>query len=355
MPHDVREVMMFGKNLQYYRLKCGMTKTALAKKCGLTTMTISNYETGKRKPESMEIIKHLASALGIRVIDFLPTWHGGLHIQFAEFRKQKGCPKKSQDYVCSSVEEYLNRFYTIIDVLGEKVLPDPPECHSLPLKDAESNALSLRRHLKFAMVGSVGKLIEGLENLGIIVFEIDFDEGVKFSGMNGFVNGRPYIVLNRRIPAAVKRSTIAHELAHIMFDWTSFEGDVEKEATAIGGAFLLPKEDATRELGLKRFSLSKDLFTICREYGISYMLLVTRAKVCGIISESVAKNFYIQANKFGWRYNDPTLIADEYPTLFEQLVFRAVNLDVISISKGAELLKISSDSLLARCTFSVEG
>ncbi len=346
---------MFGKNLQHYRLKRGMTKTALANACGLTVTAISNYETGKRKPESMEIIKKLAAAVDVKVIDFLTAWNDDLHIEFAEFRKQKGCTIKSQNYIHCEVEAYLNRFYTIIEILGEKVLPPPPKCHALPLlQDIEANALNLRNHLKFAMIGSVGKLIEGLENLGIIVFEIDFDEGIKFSGMNGFVNGRPYIVLSRNMPAAVKRSTIAHELAHIMFDWTSFEGDVEKEATAIGGAFLLPKEDATRELGLKLHSLSKDLFSVCREYGISYMLLVTRAKVCGIISESVAKNFYIQANKYGWRLNDPTLIADECPALFEQLVFRAVSQNEISYSKASELLKLSCDTIMERCVFASE-
>lgn len=355
MPRVVWRAMMFGKNLEYYRLKAGMTKKALAEKCGLTTTTISNYELGKRSPESIDIVKHLASALGIRMLDFMTTWNEELHIECAEYRKQKSCLKKSQDYVRSAVEEYLNRFYTIVEVLGEKVLPEVPTSRSLQLaRDADTNALNMRRHLKLALIGSVGNIIERLENLGFIVFEIDFDEGIRFSGMNGSVNGRPYIVLNRNMPPAVKRSTLAHELAHMMFDWSSFAGNAEKEATAIGGAFLFPKEDAIRELGLKRISLTKDLFSICREYGISYRLLVTRAKICGIISESVAKNFYIQANKYGWQYNDPMLIAEETPTLFEQLVFRAVNQNEISFSQASDLLKQSCESIIERCMFTPE-
>ncbi|MBR4986660.1 MAG: helix-turn-helix transcriptional regulator, partial [Proteobacteria bacterium] len=39
---------MFGKNLQHYRLKHGLTKKALAAQCGLSAVAISNYENGKR-------------------------------------------------------------------------------------------------------------------------------------------------------------------------------------------------------------------------------------------------------------------------------------------------------------------
>ncbi len=347
---------MFGKNLQHYRLKRGITKSELAKQCGLTSMAISNYESGKRKPDNMEIIKRLAAALDVKVMDFLEPWRDGLSVEFAEFRKQHGCTVKSQEYVRSSVEEYLNRFYTIIDVLGEKVLPNPPVCHSLELLDnVDTNAHHLRQHLQFALIGSVGKLIEGLENLGIIVFEIEFSEHKKFSGMNGFVNGRPYIVLNKSMPSTVKRSTLAHELAHLMFNWSDFTGDVEETATAIGSAFLLSKKDAIRELGLHRNRVTRDMFSVCQEYGISSMLLVTRAKVCGIISGSSAKSFYIKANQLGWRDHDPIIIAEEVPTLFEQLVFRAVNLEEISITKGAELLKTTSEYVSTHCMFSAEG
>ena len=53
---------MFEKNLKYYRLKKNMTKRALAEACGVTPMAITNYESGKRRPE-MAIIKKMAEAL----------------------------------------------------------------------------------------------------------------------------------------------------------------------------------------------------------------------------------------------------------------------------------------------------
>ena len=45
-------------NLKYYRLKKNMSMKDLAEACGVSSMTISNYESGKRKPD-MDIINKL--------------------------------------------------------------------------------------------------------------------------------------------------------------------------------------------------------------------------------------------------------------------------------------------------------
>ena len=123
--------------------------------------------------------------------------------------------------------------------------------------------------------------------------------------------------------------------------------DMENRATAIGGAFLFPKEDATRELGVRRTSVTRDMLLIAKEYGISMMLLVMRARLCGILSESVTRAFYISASKAGWRTSEPTRIEPEQPLLFEQLVYRAVNEEEISIQRGAELLRRPYTDIMA--------
>ena len=58
---------MFEKNLKYYRLQKNMSMKDLATAVGVTSMAISNYESGKRKPE-IEIINKLAEVLGIKVV-----------------------------------------------------------------------------------------------------------------------------------------------------------------------------------------------------------------------------------------------------------------------------------------------
>ncbi len=331
---------MFSKNLRYYRLKNGLSKKALAERVHVSAMAITNYEDGSRKP-NMSILSALAAELGVRVSDFLATRNENLVFQHAEFRKTASLTKTQQEYVRESVEEYFGRFMTVVEILGGEVLPDAPACHQLPLsEDDEQNAAELRHHLGFAADGPIEDLVGKLENKGIPVFECSVT-GSKFSGMNGLVNGRPFIVVNPDMSPERCRSTAVHELAHLMFLWPDgmSEKEIEARVTAIGGAFLFPKKDAIRELGIRRSSVTMDMTLVAKEYGISMMMLATRAKLCGILSEPVVRRFYVAASQAGGRSLEPVRISPEKPTLFAQLVFRAVNEEEISVQRGAELLQ----------------
>lgn len=341
---------MFCKNLKFYRLKNNMTMKELASLVGVSPMTISYYESGERRP-GMDTIKALAEVLNVRVTDFLSNRNRELVFKHGEFRKGSKLSIKQQDYIRESVEEYLSRFYSVIDVLGGDILPDAPDCHGLCLTDnMEENALAMRRYLQISEFGPVGNLIELLENKGILVYVVDLENDA-FSGMNGLVNERPYIIVNGRMSSERIRSTIAHEMAHFIFDWPGNmeEKEVEDTATAISGAFLFPSADARRELGIKRRAITKDMTLTCKEYGISMYLLVKRANLCGIINANVAKDFYIKASQAGWKKNEPSRIQKEEPILFMQLVFRAVSENEISVQKGAELLKQPYSFVLDNC------
>ena len=343
---------MFSKNLKYYRLCKQMSKKELADRANVTPMAITNYEKGDRTP-NMEILQALASALDVRVSDFLAVRNENIVFEHGEFRKNSALSNTQQEYIRECVEEYFNRFMTVVEVLGGDVLPDAPVCHIIPLsEDSEKNASALREHLGFAEDGPIEDLIGKLENKGILVYECNIDND-KFSGMNGFVNNRPFIVLNPKMTPERNRSTIAHELAHLMFVWPESMEDkeIEKMATAIGGAFLFPKSDARRELGIRRSAITKDMILVAIEYGISMMLLVKRAEVSNIITASAAKEFYIKASKAGWRTNEPSRIEREKCVLFEQLVYRAVTEKEISVQRGAELLEIPFNDVLAMLCF----
>jgi Zn-dependent peptidase ImmA (M78 family)/transcriptional regulator with XRE-family HTH domain len=341
---------MFNKNLKYYRLKKSLSKKELAERVNVSSMAITNYESGTRKPH-MEIMKLLAKELGVKVSDFLAVRNENLVFCHGEFRKNTTLNTAKQEYVREEVEEYLSRFMTVVEILGGDVLPEAPPIHVVELSDdEEKNAAALRAHLSLASDGPIDNLIGTLENKGILVMSIDIGNS-KFSGMNGLVNGRPYIVINPAMTTERNRSTLIHELAHLMFLWPKDmkDKDVEKAATAIAGAFLFPKNDVIRELGLRRNSIANDMILTAVEYGISMMLLVTRAKLCNVVLERVANDFYIQASKHGWRTSEPSRIEPETPSLFRQLVYRAVSENDVSIQRGAELLRIPYDEVASHC------
>lgn len=343
---------MLGKNLKYYRLKNNMTKRALADAIGVTPMAITNYENGDRNP-NMDTLKLLANALNIKVTDFLANTGGELQFSHGKFRKGSKLGVMNQEYIRETVEEYFGRFFQVVSFLGgQKVLEPVPEIKKIPwMDDTENAAKELRKYLGISINGPVPNLVEILENKGILVLFIEVDSDY-FSGMNGTVNGIPYIVINRTMSPARIRSTIVHEVAHFVFDWPEDLSDKDEEnlATAISGAFLFPKEDAYRELGYKRNAISRAMIMTCKEYGISLFMLVKRARLCEIINDSVEKVFYIRASKAGWRKAEPDWgIQKEEPNLFEQLVYRAVTEEEISVQKGAELLKTSYDAVANAC------
>lgn len=343
---------MFSKNLKYYRLKLRLSKRELAAMVGVTPVAIGNYESGSRRP-SMEILKALAEKLNVGVADFLNPRNNRLVFSHGEFRKKSSFTNADQEFVRESVEEYFSRFYTVVDILGEKVLPAAPGCNMLQVTgDVEKDACALRKHLGLAEEGPIDDLVNILENKGILIFESDVDSQ-GFSGINGLINERPYIAYNSNMSAERKRSTIAHELVHLMFDMPA-NIDMKAEerlAEAIGGAFLLPRVDLERELGMHRSAISKDMLLVCVEYGVSLLLLAYRAKAVGIVNASSYKSFMVKASAAGWRKNEPSRIDTETPLLFKQLVYRAINENDISINKGAELLQLPYDEVLDGCCF----
>jgi len=344
---------MFKKNLEYYRLRKHLSKKELADACGISAMAITNYEKGDRLPSS-SIMKNLAKALDIKVLDLLSSRGGKVIFSKAEYRKSSSLNKNDEKLIWSSVSDYFERFYSIVDILGENVLPSFLDTHTLPLSnDDEENSSALREYLQMPRLGPIKNLVESLENNGILVYFCDVDND-GFLGLNGFANQRPFIVANKNMSDERNRSTIAHELAHLFFDWENSpyheEKEIERKATAIAGAFLFPKSDAQRELGLKRRYVSMDMSSVCKEYGISMYLLVKRAELLGIIGSASSKKFYIWANAHGWKKNEPSWFDyKEESSLFEQFVKRAIAEEEISYQKGSELLRMPIKELMEQC------
>lgn len=336
---------MFGKNLKYYRLRSKLSKKELARRVGVSAMAITHYENEERKPE-IAILRKLANELGVRLSDFLAVRNGNHQYAHCEFRKNSVLTKADQEFVCESVEEYFDRFFHVVDALGGEVLPEYPATRCVRIgHDAEEAAQLLRDHLGFAADGPIQNIMGAMENKGILLFRCKM-ESEHFSGMNGTVDGRPYIILNTNMTPERQRSTLVHELAHVfcIFPDGMTEKECEDFATAISGAFLCPEKDMIRELGVKRTRITSDMVMVAKEYGVSTLLLMKRANILGIITDALYRDFMIRASQWGWRKHEPSRIPEETTNLFEQMTIRAVNEDEISVQRGAELLNISYDA-----------
>lgn len=342
---------MFGKNLKYYRLKNQMSKKELAIAIASSPMSITHYENGSRKPE-LSIIKKLAEVLNVSILDFMAIRDGEHHYVHGEFRKNSALNKTEQEYIYESVEEYFDRFFTVIEILGGEVLASYPVYHSLQMTgDFEKDAQALRKHLSFAPSGPIKDIIGAMENKGLLIYLCEI-ENDNFFGMNGTVDERPYIVINSKMSAERQRSTLVHELVHIFFIANKTDKELEKYINAVTGAFLLPEEDAYRELGYRRTSVTSDFALIAKEYGVSIQLVAKRAEILKIVTTDSLKDFYINIlPSLGGRKNEVSRIPLEETNLFLQLVIRAIAQDEISIQRGSELLKMPFDKVFKLVQF----
>ena len=292
---------MVGKNIRYYRLLNGMSQEALAKSVGIGKMAISNYESGKRTPD-YNTSRKLAKALSISLAKLLAQNEEGLVIVHGAFRKHAAIGKSQQEVILGKADRYLGRLFDVVSFIGDLVLPVIPDYTPIEMNNSEDAGQHLRRILGLSASGPIGNITDILENKGFIICPVDYDER-GFSGNGGTVNGRPYIAVNTTMPAERQRFTLVHELAHIVFKFNN-EQNEEHMVDEIAGAFLLPKADILRELGPKRTDIRGDLRNIQREYGISMLAIVMRARQANIITKETYETTIKWMSKNGLRTDE---------------------------------------------------
>ena len=202
-------------------------------------------------------------------------------------------------------------------------------------------------------IDPIPNMTELLEEKGLKVLVVDLPDRV--SGFTCMVSredgapGLPVIVVNRRFSLERRRLTLAHELAHRVIDPNSLpDKDEEKAANLFAGAFLMPREHLLREVGKERNALGyKEIITLKRLYRVSGAALLMRLRQVGVISESIL-TYAFQTVARGWRTHEPEELEPESirgqrerPQRFERLCYRALAEDFVSLSKAAELLRIS--------------
>jgi Zn-dependent peptidase ImmA (M78 family) len=192
-----------------------------------------------------------------------------------------------------------------------------------------------------------------LEEHGVKVKFLDDRNG--FEGFSSFAQTGdkiiPTVALSRKgeNDNTRLRFTALHELGHLILDLPNRLTGQQKERAChrFAGAFLLPQEVFMKTFGRNRLKISvAELVAIKEEWGISCYAVMTRARDLTLITPGRYKSFCIQANRMGWRKNEPgKWKGSEESSRFKQLVFRALAEEVISSSKACGLLSLTGEEL----------
>ncbi len=346
-----------GARIKQARIGAGLSLRGLADKTGnyVSAQVIHKYELGKSTPGS-DVLIRLGRALGVKSQYFLRPLEFAVDLADSAFRKRSTVSVKAQLALRSRVREYIERYLEV-----ESFFPKGPSTRSMPaphkfaatsLEEIEYHARTLRKQWRLGL-DPIPQLIEVLEDCGARVFLADVEEDI--DGLSSWANGSiPVIVVKREQPTDRLRFSIAHELGHLVLD-VHDSLKVEKAANRFAAAFLVPMESAVQELGQSRNRLSlAELMALRQKYGLSVQGWILRARDLGIISASYAVSIIARlkaSDHFAKELGAP--LSPERSTRFDRLVMRAVEEDLASPARAAELLDIPLDVMLKR--LSVEG
>ncbi len=336
---------MIGQRLHRARKAAGLSLRDLGAQVGLTHASIKKYEDEQATPTSTTLLK-LARALNVRTEYFFRP--ETVALDRIEYRKRSTLPKKRLEAIEHEVIDQIERRIEL-----ENLFPSPPVVPFAPVQDLpelvsdlaqiEDAAEAVRKAWDLGY-DPIPDLIDVLETHGIRVFMIDANADPKFDGLAASVNQMPIIVVGSNWPGDRQRFTLAHELGHLMLSNRLADGINEEIAcNRFAGAFLIPRQSVTQELGAHRNYIEpKELALLKEEFGLSMAGILYRARDLGIVSpawrDDQAKLFRIK----GWHLTEP---GKPYPPekahVFEQLIFHALGEDYIGESKAAELMKMS--------------
>lgn len=336
----------FGERLKSARKMAGLSMDALAKKARFVVrkQSISKYEKGLVKPSS-EVLIALAKALDVKIDYFFRP--AGVTISNLEFRKNSKLAKKAEDQIKHQTIDFIQKYLELEDILNVHVPFENPVSRPRinSYDDVEVAAREIREKWHLGD-GPISQLIELLEGKGFKVYEVaDFEN---FDGLSGFVSGMeisiPVLAVYKGYDLVRKRFTLAHELAHLLLDFSEVpEKEIEKHCHTFAGALLLPEKVIRKELGQKRSKITLwELKKLKGMFGISIQAIMARAAILDIISQSGYQRFCIIKNKNGWHKTEPgEYQGKEVANRFQQLVYHGAAEQFISFSKAAEFLNMS--------------
>lgn len=332
----------FADRLKSARVMAGLSLQDLADKLKnrVTRQALHKYEKGEFMPDS-EMLGLLCDALGVRPDYF----YRKTEVKMGEisFRKRQSFPVKDRKGLEERAKDKLERYLELEKILNLSTdfslnFKDRPIKSS---EDVEKVASDLRKAWKLGN-DPIFNLIELLEDNKIKVIEIESSD--TFDGLSAWANDGtiPVIVLNNSNIKSLdrKRFTALHELAHLILELDEYtEKQKEKFCNYFAGAMLLPEDTLRKEVGNSRTKLLlPELGAIKKQYGISIQAIAYRMKDLGIITLSYFKQFMFFINQSGFKIEEPFLYeGQEESRRFNQLLFRALGEELISMSKAASL------------------
>lgn len=307
-----------GKQIQLARESREISQTQLAKLVpNLSQSNLSKMEVNKL-PIPNDTLRNVAEVLNYPLSFFYKqtqqTPMGAFY-----FRKRLSLPKTAirvieskRDIIRMGIDELL-RSVEVKDC----TLPRMRVSENLSPSDI---ARRIRVYFQLPK-GPINKLIEILEDAGIIVYEMDFNSD-KFMGFSIYTDaGQPIIFINKNMPNDRKRFTLGHELGHLVmhitFDLDLDDKIIEAQADEFSSEFNMPFLDCYFDIQRLRI---RDLDNLKSYWKLSKAAILRRALTAKTIDENRYKYYMIELSRTGERKLERGYVDLDKPTLLSQMI-----------------------------------
>lgn len=364
-------IQTIAANLLRLRKQRGFTQEQLAESAELSRGAYRNLEKGRVSLPHASTLKALSHALNIPLKELLAPVKTLQNVRFRSLKRLK-----SRDQVLADVTQWLYDFADLENMINETRSHNlTPLWQQINRKKSKISDISVltRQHFELNDREPVHDICGLLTSQGIKVHSVKIasDAFLGLSVLDDDIGSAVTVNTWDRIPVETWIFSAAHELGHLLlhmnaYDVTQEEEDKkqEKEANQFASHFLMPAEVFMKEweetAGL---SLVDRIIKVKRVFRVSWRTVLYR------VSESCTKEQRIILWKrfneeYKQRYNRSLLKHDEpdgitkeiYKTPFEPagmeshdfredrlslLVRKAVEQEIITLSRGAEILRLS--------------
>ena len=282
-----------------------MTKRALARRSGVSTVSLSKFASGKAAPIP-ETVAAIAEALQFPVSFFYRPDIDEPSADAASFRSLSTMTAGQRDAALAAgalafeLSEWIDRQFE---------LPEP-EFPDLRDFDPQGAAEALRSHWGIGE-RPIGNMIGLLESHGVRVFSLA-ERGKQLDAFSLWHGERPFVFLNTVKTSEHSRMDAAHELGHLVLHVHGAPRgrDVEKEAKVFGAAFLMPRGSILAGVPRLNAPTLRHLIDLKKNWKVSVSALAHRMHELGLLSDWNYRGLCIDLSRYG-RTKEPEGIPRE--------------------------------------------
>jgi len=332
--------------LKLARKRRGMTLVRLEQLTGISTRTLSGYESVRsdkrdQGPDRLtdRVLETLAQALRVPVAFLIAEDVEEIPLAAVSFRAPSKLTAGQRDMALAAARIAI----MINEWVEERFRLPASDVPTLTGRDPELAAEQVRNLWQLG-VAPIPNLVHLLEAHGVRVFSLA-EECLEVDAFSFYWKGRPYVIINTRKSGERGRFDAAHELGHLVLhpEHEVPQGKLaEQQAQRFASAFLMPAT-AVRAKRLNNASVDRVL-AAKKTWKVSAMALTYRLHELDLVTEWGYRTLATNLSRMGYRRQEPDGVGREASQLLAK-VFAALRAESVTAAQVARALHIKPEEI----------